>query len=517
MAANAFDVSAMGPGVSLYNGILQATPITQSVDAFICVVASIIVGFVWAPVNYINSVKITPYVTTLSANTETEKAISDTDPKTYTKASSNIVNTTVPALAEYSVILVFTTLGASILVSCTSLVTLYLGVELQSFAVYVLASLYRSSETSSAAALKYFFIGGLSSAFILMGGAVVYWQTGTTDLWHVISLLNQLPSNSDNVSGVVLSGETLVHVHAGTLLGLEAILLGILMKTASAPFHFWAPDVYDGVPTVVTTWLTLMPKISLLTFILHLSGSLYNTGVLDTTGTWYTPATWSTLIATCSMISLIIGTIVGLAQVRVKRLLAYSTISHVGFLVLALAVNTEIGVDAFAFYLTQYTITTLDAFLILLAFGYYLRAHNNDQRAHWTDFEINKDLAGQFHVNPVMGLAFSACLFSIAGVPPLVGFFGKQAVLYAAMQAGYGFLAFVGIVTSVVSASYYLGLVRAIHFETPTYTSNVLFQAVTPVHSYTIALLTLTVALFIFSPTLVLDSTGLLALVFHTA
>ena len=198
---------------------------------------------------------------------------------------------------------------------------------------------------------------------------MVYWQTGSTDLWHVFNLLNQLPSSLVLEN---LSGETsnLVHIHAGTLLGLEAIVLGILMKTASSPFHFWAPDVYDGVPTVVTTWLTLIPKISLLVFVLHVSSNLYSIEISD--GTWYTPATWSTLLATASMLSLIFGTVVGLAQNRVKRLLAYSTISHVGFLLIALSVNTEIGIDAFTFYLTQYTITTLDAFLIILALGYCL-------------------------------------------------------------------------------------------------------------------------------------------------
>lgn len=352
---------------------------------------------------------------------------------------------------------------------------------------------------------------------------MVYWQTGSTDLWHVFNLLNQLPSSLVLEN---LSGETsnLVHIHAGTLLGLEAIVLGVLMKTASAPFHFWAPDVYDGVPTVVTTWLTLMPKISLLGFVLHVSSNLYSIEVLDGSETWYTPATWSTLLATGSMLSLIFGTVVGLAQNRVKRLLAYSTISHVGFLLLALSVNTEIGIDAFAFYLTQYTITTLDAFLIILALGYCLRAQIKnqpvrikDERAHETDIENNDELSGQFQVNTVIGLAFSACLFSMAGVPPLVGFFGKQAVLYAAMQAGYGFLALVGIVTSVVSASYYLGLIRNIHFNPPVYTSNLIPLILASVHTYAIAIFTLAVSLFILAPTLALDSTGLLALTFHTA
>ena len=472
LAANALNIPAMGLGVNLYDGILQATPITQSVDIFLCVVASIIVGFVWSPYS--------------------------------SKISIDSVNTSVPAVSEYSVILLFTTLGASILVSSTNLVTLYLGLELQSFAVYVLASLYRNSETASSAALKYFFIGGLSSAFILMGGAVVYWQTGSTDLWHVFSLINQLSSDRSN----------LVNLQAGILLGLEAILLGILIKTAAAPFYNWAPDVYDGVPTVVTTWLTLIPKISLLIFVLHITVNLSN---IEIQITWYTQITWSTILATTSMLSLIIGTVVGLAQVRVKRLLAYSTISHVGFILLALSVNTEIGVDAFTFYMFQYTITTLNAFLILLAFGYCIReGRKQDNRAHNTDIEFNRDIAGQFYVNPVLGFAFSACLFSIAGVPPLVGFFGKQAVLSAAMQSGYGFLAFVGIVTSVVSASYYLGLVRTIHFESPISLSNTQPLALTSIHSYTISTLTLFVTIFILAPSFVLDSTSLLALAFHS-
>ncbi len=204
---------------------------------------------------------------------------------------------------------------------------------------------------------------------------MVYWQTGTTDLWHVQSLLNQMPSSLvlEDISKQTNS-LGLNDIHAGTLLGMEAIVMGIFMKTAASPFHFWAPDVYDGVPTVVTTWVTVMPKISLLGFVLHLSINLNNcSGEIEIVKmTEITDASLSTLIATGSMLSLIIGAIVGLSQGRVKRLLAYSTISHVGFLLLALAVNTEIGIEAFVFYLTQYTVTTFNAFLILLALGYCL-------------------------------------------------------------------------------------------------------------------------------------------------
>lgn len=453
LAANAKNNQATGPGVSISNGLLQITPLTEAIYILFCLAAAAIVGFVWGPAEY--------------------------------KFSRAEVETSSPPVTEYSEILVFTTLGAIILASSTNLVTLYLGVELQSFAVYVLACLYRNSEKGSEAALKYFFIGGLSSAFILMGGAIVYWQTGSTDIWHIIDLFNSIQSQQQE-----------------TQLGLETIFLGILMKSASTPFHFWAPDVYDGVPTVVTTWLTLIPKISLLTFTLYITGNLSMT-------------TNQMLLATCSILSLIIGTVVGLAQVRLKRLLAYSTISHVGFILLALAINTEIGVDAFALYLTQYTITTLNAFIIILALGYYLRAQTKDEQAHGTDLEQIKDLAGQFNINPVLGLAFSASLFSIAGVPPFVGFFGKLSVLQAAMQSGYGFLALVAIITSIISGSYYLGLVRTIHFEAPNYKSNSL--ALTPAHSYSVAGLTLVVSLFIILSDTVFDSTGLLALANYTA
>lgn len=234
LASNALNVPAMGPGVSLFSGTLQSTPLTGASDAFICLIGAIIAGFVWAPQFVVNVVK----------------------------SKTQIIRTTIPTIAEYSVILLFTTLGSAVLVSSTSFVTLYLGVELQSFAVYILAAIYRDSETASSAALKYFFIGGLASAFILMGGAVVYWNTGTLDTWNVLSLLNCVPA------------QQVVSFHSATILGLEAILLGILMKVAAAPFYNWSPDVYDGVPTVVTTWLTLMPKIALLTYLVHLSWGL---------------------------------------------------------------------------------------------------------------------------------------------------------------------------------------------------------------------------------------------------
>lgn len=444
LAINTLNITAISSGISIFETRIKVTSQSQAVEIFICVIASIISGHIWAPWRWIENNK-----------------------------NNNIdVTIIMPAVKEYSIILLFTTLGGIILVSSTSLVTLYLGVELQSFAVYILASLYWNSEKSSSGALKYFFIGGLSSAFILIGGGVIYWQTGSTDIWQVMNVLNT--SEKEKVE-----------------LGLEIILLGILIKTAAAPFHNWAPDVYDDVPNIVTTWLTLMPKISLLSFLVNLcQSSEYS-------------ITWWGLLTIGSLLSIIIGTIVGLAQTRIKRLLAYSTISHVGFLLFSLSISTEIGTSSFLFYLAQYTITTLDAFLIIVGIGYSMRKQ----------IEKYEDFAGQSFLNPELGLAISICLFSIAGAPPLVGFFGKISVLSAAINSEYYFRAIVAIVLSVISASYYLNIINYIHFRP----FNVPFvivitNGISSIHSYIIAILTLSQILFILTPTFVLDSTSLLAL-----
>ena len=462
---NNFNIPAIGFGVSLYNNLIQVNSTTQAIDAFIFIVASIIVGIIWIAQNYI-------------------------------KTNSSI-NSFIPAQSEYSIILIFTTIGGSILISSNSLITLYLGVELQSFAVYVLSALYRDSENASAAALKYFFMGGLSSAFILIGSAIIYWQTGTIDFNNIFYLINNIPINSTNLEST----------YASIILGFENILFGILIKISAAPFYNWAPDVYDGVPTVVTTWLTTIPKITLFTFLIYLTNEILNQSSI-----WFYPSTWSTILVTCSAVSIIIGTIVGLAETRIKRLLAYSTISHVGFILLALSVNTQIGVDSFIFYIIQYTLTTLTAFIILIGFS-YSQINNTKIR----DIEFNIDLAGQYNINPILGISFSICLFSIAGIPPFIGFFGKQAVLFAALESGYGFLAIIGIVTSVISASYYLNLVKMIYFERIENYNSIRFIEISSIHSYIISIFTLIILIFIFSPNIVLDSTSLLAIAYYSS
>ena len=244
----------------------------------------------------------------------------------------------------------------------------YLCIELQSFAVYILATLYRNSESATAAGLKYFLLGGLSSALILLGSSIIYSNTGLTNFEGIYNLLSVIVDNTNNEQNEVV---------LPVIFGLLLIGSGFLFKVSAAPFHNWAPDVYDGTPTIVTSWLSTMPKISIFVFLLELitglQGSLecisLNT-MSDFTGNYFAGNIWKNLLLAASLLSLVLGTVLGLSQYRIKRLLTYSTISHVGFLLLALAINTEESVESFLFYIIQYSLTNVNVFLILLAFGY---------------------------------------------------------------------------------------------------------------------------------------------------
>ncbi len=215
----------------------------------------------------------------------------------------------------------------------------------------------------------------------------------------------------------------------------------------------------------------------------------------------------------CSLLSLIIGTVVGLAQFRIKRLLAYSTISHVGFMLLALAVSGQESVDAFLFYLVQYSLTNLNSFFILLAFGYLIHSQKSSGSTQNSDVQFISQLSGQFRHNPLLALSMIICLFSMAGIPPLMGFFAKYAVLYTAIHNGYYFISIVAILASVVSAAYYLRVVRVLYFDDSASDAGVQSSEVlSSTHCYVIAVLTLFIALFVLQPSLILNSTQLMAM-----
>jgi NADH-ubiquinone oxidoreductase chain 2 len=499
LSFNALYIQSIGSGIGIYSGLFQVSAISQLLDIFIFIIGALIL-VAWPSINNVSSSKF-----------------GSVDFKTNNESTNN--NITVKYGPEYSIVVLFSTLGASLLVSSADLISMYLSIELQSFGVYILSTLYRDSESATSAGLKYFLLGCLSSCLILLGAGLIYAYTGLTNFESIYNLVSV-----ENNSNIIL----------GVSLGFIIIFVGFLFKISAAPLHNWAPDVYDDTPTIVTIWLTIMPKISIVIFLLELYVQLGIIGnnitlpsILDTiTANNY--LVLKNLLLISSLLSLIIGTVVGLAQTRIKRLLTYSTISHVGFILLALAINTEQSIDSLIFYIIQYSLTNLNTFLIVIALGYIINKNvgntlNNSIKGTEKDIKFISELKGQFFSNPLLSLALTVCLFSMAGVPPLMGFFGKQFVLYSAIQSGYYFLSIVGILVSIISASYYLKIIRVLHTESTNESENTIISyspeentqvlgVLSNYHSFLISSLTLSIIFFVLKPSILLNSTQLLSL-----
>lgn len=499
LAYNALYIQSIGSGLSIYSGLFQVTVLSQSFDILVFILASLIL-IPWSNYSTPKSINANPI------------AVGTGEQEGRESGSNNILYyVSGPAVKEYSLIVLFSTLGSSLLLSSGNLLSMYLSIELQSFGVYILASIYRDSESATNAGLKYFLLGGLSSCLILLGSVLIYSYTGVINFEDIYSLL--VSSNSD-ISTILLP----------LGLGLILIFIGFFFKIAAAPFHNWAPDVYNDVPSIVTTWLTIMPKIA----IIILAAEIITTVNLDILSSSafglgnYNFNLIRNLLLISSFLSLIIGTIVGLAQVKIKRLLAYSTISHVGFLLLALSINTEESLESLIFYLIQYSFTNLNLFLILLSFGYIMKRNLTNpnmpaEPEEKSDISLISELKGQFITNPLLSLSLAVSLFSMAGIPPLLGFFAKAGVLYSSTQNGYYFISIIAIVVSVISAYYYLQIIKVMHFDSNNdqaaaniNTSSNL--SVTNIHSFIIATLTLSILLFILKPSILLNSIHLMAL-----
>ena len=563
LALNTLDIQSIGSGIGLYSGLLKISFLSNFIAVFILLISSMIL-LIWP--------NITEKNLTFYNHIENE-------------SKSN----------EYCLIVLFNILGALFLISSLDLISMYLSIELQSFGLYILATLYKEKYSSTSAGLKYFLLGGLSSCIILLGCGIIYSYIGLTNLESIYAMISVYFFNYPSLSASALSlqvGEsslTLEQVYnldifRGISLGIILIFSGFLFKIAASPFHNWAPDVYDDTPTLVTIWLTIMPKISILILLLELmiysagtpqivssyaisyetlaeglSVETLGLGDLITKVNFDLLEILTNLLILSSLLSLIIGSIVGLSQIRIKRLLAYSTISHIGFLLLALSVFSKSSIEAFIFYIIQYTITNLDIFLIILAFGYIFKVKYSNSlseaetltigtapKINLTDVEYINNLKGIFYKNPLLSISFSICLFSFAGVPPLIGFFAKQQILYSSNSAGFYFLSIIAILVSVISASYYLKIIKVIHSYPNNLTSvapagNIKMQTAklsvsaadgglglstseilsknmkeqmmkrefykyfTSIHAFIIGGLTLSITLFIFNPELILN------------
>lgn len=355
-------------------------------------------------------------------------------------------------IIEYPLIILFIITGACLLISTNDLVSIFLSIELQSYGLYLLSTIYRNSELSTTGGLIYFLIGGLSSCFILLGTSLLYANSGTSSLDAIYVINNISDINSIN------SWYKPYYINFSLLI----FSLGFLIKIGAAPFHFWSPDVYDAIPTIVTAFVAIVAKISIFIFLLQL--------VYYTNNNFF-EISWTFSLIISSFLSLIIGTVVGLTQFRIKRLLAYSTISHVGFILLALAVSSIESLQAFIFYIVQYSISNLNIFIILVAVGYsffYYVDHDTENEnlidKNNSPIQLVSQLRGLFYINPFLTISLAITIFSFAGIPPLIGFFGKQMVLSAALDKGHVFIVLIAILTSVIGGVYYLNIVKETFF-----------------------------------------------------
>jgi NADH-quinone oxidoreductase subunit N len=330
--------------------------------------------------------------------------------------------------AEYSVLILFSALGGAVMVSATSLVTLYVGLELQSLASYVLASYRRTDERSAEAGLKYFVLGALASGILLYGISLLYGFTGTMNFNGIAAAFAR-----DGTSSL------------GLLFGLVFILAGVAFKVSAVPFHMWTPDVYEGAPTPVTAFFASAPKVAAV---------LLGTRVcLDALA----PATdaWRQIVIFAALASIFLGAVAAFGQTNIKRLLAYSSINNVGFALVGLAAGTPQGASSVLFYMAVYVVMTLGAFLCVL----WMRDEKGDP------IEDIASLSGLSQTRPAFAAAFAIFMFSLAGIPPLFGFWPKLLVFQAAVSSGLVALAVAAIVGTVVGAYYYLRIIKVMYMD----------------------------------------------------
>lgn len=615
----------IGKGISIYSGLFQITIQSQIVE-IVLILVGISIFFAW------------PFLYTYNSLTS-----SIASAKKEIKKYLNINYLSIKTSDQYSLIAIFSILGGSLLMSSLDLLSMYLSIELQSFALYILATLNKERLSATSAGLKYFLLGSLSSCFILLGSAIIYSYTGLTQFESINTLMSipitlQNPINETLTSSIQGSNtELLINNYAyyaqdikkAFIIGLIILIIGFLFKISAAPFYQWAPDVYDGTPTIVTVWLTIVVKLTILIFLLGLiEYTLPDLFCFVETFNNLLPFAAEeqikNLLLICSLLSLLIGTIAGLSQIKFKRLLAFSSISHVGFLLLALGIYTQKSIDSFLFYLIQYSITSLNIFLILLAFSYFIilpnfrlnpnfkqsqvkQLNNNNNsvkkqmlvldditnslipnniyleeetltkkglcQANLDVASANKEdnkilnipsftkinenvgspidinyileLKGQLYNNPILSISMAICLFSMAGVPPLIGFFSKQFVLFSSIENGYNLLSIIAILVSVISASYYLRIIKITFFDSLNATdtllsvlktnnslkeekefnknaffsiystqelNNSLIVKLSKTHSYIIAILTFLILFFFLDPSILLNGTQLISL-----
>lgn len=529
---NSLNLEVLKSTFLIYGKFFHITNITNCIDIFIYTVGALIL-VCWPRINFsileevVSKFKVSlnnkdnnsMRFSTLPNSSESVYYTESTDSVVGGRSNNeylDIIESGKGNVNNYTILVFFSVLGGTLLVSSYDLISMYLSIELQSFSVYVLATLYKNSEKSTSAGLKYFLLGGLSSCIILLGSSLMYSYTGLTNFdsfytmidisnlnllkLHIsdVNLWNNIVSNNNDLF-LALNESIFYHKWQIFYLGLLLLFVGYLFKISAAPFHSWAPDVYDNCPTIVTIWLTIMPKLSILFFILefYLESSFTDVSALDYNWSFTDyqnilngnlnlnefinisnnnpfisfinglNSISNNLLLISSLLSLIVGSLLGIVQNRVKRLLAFSTISHIGFILLSLSLKSISSISAFFFYVIQYTITNLNIFLLIIALSYLInRTLIYVNKIQIKDINLISELKGQFFANPLFSLGITICLYSFAGIPPFVGFFSKLFVLSSAIQESYYFATLICIIMSVISAFYYLSFIKVLHLET---------------------------------------------------
>jgi NADH-quinone oxidoreductase subunit N len=327
---------------------------------------------------------------------------------------------------EYSILVLLSSLGMMVLISAGDLIMLYLGLELMSLALYVVAASNRDNAKSTEAGLKYFVLGALSSGMLLYGASLIYGFTGTVSF-----------------AGIAAGAKT---GSIGIVFGLVFLLAGLCFKVSAVPFHMWTPDVYEGAPTPVTAFFASAPKVAALAVFTRVTLTAFP-GIMSQ---------WQQIVVFVAIASMVLGSFAAIGQKNIKRLMAYSSIGHMGFALVGLAAGTAEGAQGVLVYVSIYVAMTLGSFAVILTMK------RNGQHV-----ENISDFAGLSRTNPLLAFFFAMLLFSLAGIPPLAGFFAKWYVFVAAIKAGLFTLAVVGVLASVVGAFYYLTIIKVMYFDEP--------------------------------------------------
>ena len=325
---------------------------------------------------------------------------------------------------EYSILVLLSSVGMMVLISAADLISLYLGYELMSLPLYVVAASHRDNLKSTEAGLKYFVLGALSSGMMLYGASLIYGFTGTVDF--------------AGIAAVAKTGSI------GVMFGIVFLLVGLCFKISVVPFHMWTPDVYEGAPTPVTAFFASAPKVAALAMLVRVLLTAFPNVTHD----------WQQIITFVSIASMGLGSFAAIGQKNIKRLMAYSSIGHMGFALVGLAAGTAQGAQGVLIYLAIYVVMTFGSFAFILSL-----------KRNGQSFEQISDFAGLSRTNPYLAFMFAMLLFSLAGIPPLAGFFAKFYVFLAAIQAGLYPLAVIGVLTSVVGAFYYLAIIKTMYFD----------------------------------------------------